>query len=179
MKNFTETNIKGVYEIDLFSQQDHRGTFVKTYHVPTLQKLNLQTKFDESFYSINNKGVIRGMHFQLPPFDHEKIVYCTSGKLLDVIVDLRKNSKTFGKYVEIELSGSNFKAVYLPKGVAHGFAVLENQTCMVYLTSTVHAPQHDSGILFNSFGYKWPFKTALHSDRDLTFKPLHEFNSPF
>lgn len=179
MKVFKETSINGVFEIDLFNLQDHRGTFVKTFHASTLQQYGLHGNFLESFYSVNNKGVIRGMHFQLPPFAHHKIVYCTSGKLIDVIVDLRKNSKTYGKYVTVELSGSNFKAVYLPIGVAHGFAVLQNNTCMVYLTSTEHKPSHDSGILFNSFGYNWPFKNAIHSDRDLTFKPLNEFESPF
>jgi len=77
------------------------------------------------------------------------------------------------------LSGDNFKGVYLPKGCAHGFAVLEDQTCMIYLTSTVHSPEHDSGVLWNSFGFEWPIEEPIQSERDLSFKALAEFESPF
>lgn len=179
MKKLTETAIEGVFEIDFFNMADGRGTFVKPLHKDTLLKHGLNGDFAESFYSINNKGVIRGMHFQTPPEDHSKIVYCTSGRLIDVILDIRKNSKTFGKCISIELSGNNYKGVYLPKGTAHGFCTLEDNTCMTYLTSTVHSPTNDGGILYNSFDFNWPIKNGTHSDRDLTFPTLEEFNSPF
>ncbi|HAS35354.1 MAG TPA: dTDP-4-dehydrorhamnose 3,5-epimerase [Flavobacteriales bacterium] len=176
---FTETEIEGCYVLDFFHIQDDRGSFVKPMHRGELEAQGLDGQFDESFYSVNSKGVVRGMHFQLPPQDHSKIVYCTSGRLLDVILDLRKSSPSYGKTVSVELSGDNFKGVYLPKGCAHGFAVLEDQTCMIYLTSTVHSPEHDSGVLWNSFGFEWPIEEPIQSERDLSFKALAEFESPF
>lgn len=179
MTNFIPTKIEGVFEIDFFNIRDDRGAFVKTFHAEKLAEQGLETNFKESFYSVNNKDVIRGMHFQTPPDDHAKIVYCTSGSLVDVIVDLRKNSNTYGQYITVELSGTNAKGVYLPTGMAHGFCVRENNTCMVYLTSTVHSPKHDGGIRFDSFGYDWPTKQGIHSERDLEFPDLDKFTSPF
>ena len=179
MKSFKETAIEGVFEIEMFHAGDERGMFVKPYHKETLDKLGLQSEFQESFYSTNQKGVIRGMHFQHPPHDHAKLVYCSSGKLLDVILDIRIGSPTYGKSVTIELSGDNYKAVYMPTGVAHGFAVMEDNTCMVYLTSTMHAQSSDYGIHINSFGYKWPFENPITSSRDNQFETLDEIKSPF
>jgi dTDP-4-dehydrorhamnose 3,5-epimerase len=176
---FIETEISGLFVIEMFHQADERGVFVKSLHKDSFAKHGLNTSFDESFYSVNTKNVIRGMHFQNPPHEHSKLVYCTSGKLIDVILDLRKNSPSFGKTFSIELSASNYKAVYLPKGVAHGFCTLEDNTCMIYLTSTVHNPQSDAGILYNSFGFNWPVSNAIHSPRDLSFPAFTEFESPF
>lgn len=179
MKSIKETNIKGVFEIEMFHVGDDRGAFVKPYHADTLEKWGLQSSFKESFYSTNNRGVVRGMHFQRPPHAHEKLVYCSSGRLTDVILDIRKDSPTFGQWAEVELSGDNFKAVYMPIGVAHGFSVLEDNTCMVYLTSTVHNAESDAGVLWNSFGYKWPFLYPTNSERDKTFPNLQDLDSPF
>lgn len=172
-------NISGVFEIDLFHAGDDRGSFVKTLHRPTLEANNLVGTFDESFYSTNKKGVIRGMHFQHPPHDHAKIVYCTSGRLLDVILDIRLGSPTYGQWATVELSGDNRKAVYLPTGMAHGFCVFEDHTTMVYLTSTVHNPGADDGIRIDSFGFDWPINDPIRSARDLEFQGLEEFESPF
>jgi dTDP-4-dehydrorhamnose 3,5-epimerase-like enzyme len=98
---------------------------------------------------------------------------------LDVILDIRVGSPTYGKATCIELSSDNFKAAYLPIGVAHGFCVLEDDTTMIYLTSTVHSSTADDGLLFNSFDFEWPISNGIHSERDLEFKPLAEFDSPF
>lgn len=179
MRSFKELNIPGVFEIDMFHAGDDRGMFVKPYHKNTLNEQGLVSEFRESFYSTNKKGVIRGMHFQHPPHDHAKIVYCTHGRLLDVILDIRVGSPTYGKATCIELSSDNFKAAYLPTGVAHGFCVLEDDTTMIYLTSTVHSSTADDGLLFNSFDFEWPISNGIHSERDLEFKPLAEFDSPF
>jgi len=179
MKGFKETNIPGVFEIDLFHAGDERGMFVKTYHRATMEAQDLVGTFDESFYSTNQHGVIRGMHFQHPPHDHAKIVYCTAGRLIDVILDIRVGSPTYGQCAQVELSADNYKGVYLPKGVAHGFAVLEDSTCMVYLTSTMHAPTADDGIRIDSFGFEWPFEDPIQSERDKKFQTLEELNSPF
>ena len=179
MKTFKELSIPGVYEIEMFHAGDDRGMFVKPYHKEKLVKQGLVSDFQESFYSTNKRGVIRGMHFQHPPFDHAKIVYCTSGRLLDVILDIRVGSPTYGQCAAIELSGGNYKAAYLPTGVAHGFCVLEDNTTMIYLTSTMHSPSADDGIRFDSFGFEWPLKNAVHSDRDLTFQTMKSIDSPF
>lgn len=179
MNNFIETSIPGVYEIEFFHMKDDRGAFVKTFHQGSLAAEGLETDFAESFYSVNNKDVVRGMHFQYPPDDHAKIVYCTNGSLTDVILDIRKDSPTYGQWTTLELSGDNYRGVYLPKGTAHGFCVNEDHTCMVYLTSTVHSPKNDGGILFDSFGYEWPVKYPINSERDLNFPKFEEFESPF
>ncbi len=179
MKSFKEVNIPGVYEIEMFHAGDDRGMFVKSYHKATLEEYGLVSDFQESFYSTNKRGVIRGMHFQLPPFDHAKIVYCTNGRLMDVILDIRAGSPTYGECASIELSGDNYKAAYLPIGVAHGFCVLEDNTNMVYLTSTMYAPSADNGVKYDSFGFDWPIKSGIHSNRDLTFQSLELLDSPF
>lgn len=179
MKQFIETAIPGVFEVELFHAGDARGMFVKPYHKATLEQHGLVSEFRESFYSTNQKGVIRGMHFQYPPHDHAKIVYCTAGRLIDVILDIRTDSPTYGKCATVELSGDNYKAVYMPSGVAHGFAVLEDHTCMVYLTETMHTPSADAGIHIASFDHKWPFEEPITSARDQEFPTLAEIKSPF
>lgn len=173
------TAILGVHVLHFFHAGDDRGMFVKPYHAPTLIQHGLVSDYKESFYSTNQRGVIRGMHFQYPPHDHAKIVYCTSGSLTDVILDLRQGSPTFGQHVCIELSGSNYKGVYMPSGVAHGFAVHEDNTCMIYLTSTPHAPEYDGGVHMDSFGMKWPYDQPITSDRDQRFPTLEALESPF
>lgn len=176
--DFIETDIPGVFKIDLFHAADHRGSFTKTFHADEFELNGLENRFRESFFSINKKNVIRGMHFQKPPDDHAKLVYSCGGRILDVILDLRKNSHTFGKSIAIEISEENSTAVYMPKGVAHGFCCLTTAT-MVYLTSTVHNPESDSGVLWNSFGFEWPVSKVLMSDRDKEFPTFDEINSPF
>ena len=179
MKKFLETKISGVYEIDFFHAEDMRGSFVKTYHKKILEDHGLTGDFHESFYSTNQRGVVRGMHFQFPPHEHAKIVYCTSGRLTDVILDIRIGSPTFGQWAEIELTGSNHKGIYIPVGMAHGFVVLEDNTTMVYLTSTMHNPDADAGIHIKSFGYNWPVESPICSVRDLEFPDFKSMESPF
>ena len=162
---FTETDISGVFEVTLFHAKDERGSFTKTFHKSSFEANNLESNFEESFFSINKKGVIRGMHFQQPPHDHAKLVYASAGKILDVILDLRESSPTYGKYVEIEISDENHKAVYMPKGVAHGFCCLSEAT-MIYLTSTEYSASSESGILWNSFNMDWPVESPVLSSRD-------------
>ncbi len=174
-----ETELSGVYIIENFNATDSRGTFVKTLHASSFKKHQLEAEFTESFYSINQKGVIRGMHFQIPPEDHVKLVYCNAGKLIDVILDIRKDSPTFGKSISVELSGTNYKSVYIPKGFAHGFETLEDHTIMTYLTSTEHSPTCDAGILYNSFGHQWKNENPIISNRDLEFSAFQTFKSPF
>ncbi len=174
-----KTDIDGVCIIDSKSFVDERGLFLKTFHAEFFKKNNLAVDFKEEYYSISNKNVIRGMHFQTPPFDLEKLVYCIKGSVMDVLIDLRKKSATYNKYITIDLNGSDGKIVYIPKGVAHGFCSLEDDTVMMYKVTSVYNSESDKGILWDSFGLKWPIVNPVVSSRDLSFPSLEKFNSPF
>lgn len=174
-----QTLISGVQIIHQFRAEDERGSFVKTFHETTFRDNGILFELKESFYSISKKDVIRGMHFQHPPHDHAKIVFCMGGAILDVVVDIRKGSETFGRYVEIELSMSNNKAIYIPSGMAHGFKALTDDAITYYLVSSQNQKGADDGILYNSFGYDWKCEKPIISQRDTTFKTFDEFDSPF
>lgn len=176
---FHTTHIEGVHIIQLPKFEDKRGIFVKTFHENAFLAQRLPFELKESYFSISHKNVIRGMHFQTPPHEHEKIVFCPQGKILDVIVDLRKYSPTYRQFVSIELSSENHKAVFIPKGCAHGFKSLEDNTITYYLLSSIHVPESDTGILYNSFGMEWNCEHPILSDRDLSFVKLEDFESPF
>nr|WP_240352603.1 dTDP-4-dehydrorhamnose 3,5-epimerase [Pectobacterium versatile] len=167
------TNLANLYEIENRLFKDERGFFVKTYHAPTFIENSLENNFTESFYSTSHKGVLRGMHFQLPPYDHTKLVYCASGEILDVVVDIRIGSKTFGNYFSTILSAEKANALYIGRGYAHGFLTLSESATMVYMTSTVHAPDYDAGIRWDSFGFDWGIDKPIISTRDLSFNPLN------
>jgi len=167
------TQLDGVFEIENKVFEDHRGKFVKTFHEDAFKSHGLEYDFKESFYSVSKKNVLRGMHFQLPPHDHAKLVYVTDGEILDVAVDIRKNSPTFGEYFSTKLSSGNAKSLYMSKGFAHGFLTLSNSATVTYLTTTIHAPEHDSGIRWDSFGFDWwGCDNPIISNRDEAFEGL-------
>ena len=176
-----KTEIEGVLIIDNFNAIDNRGLFAKTYNKFFFNENNLDFEIKESYYSISMKNVIRGMHFQLPPNDHEKLVYVPKGSIIDVVIDLRKESKTFKQFISVELSEENKKSIFIPKGLAHGFKSLKNNTITVYNVSTEYNNKSDQGITYNSFGYNWNVKDPLLSKRDKTFLSLNDFltNNPF
>ena len=116
-----KTNLEGVYIIKNFVAQDERGTFVKTFNKQSFQDTDLNFEIRESSFSISHKDVIRGMNFQVRPHDHEKLVFVALGSIIDVVVDLRKKSPTYKQCLSIELSATNRKSVFIPKGLAHGF----------------------------------------------------------
>lgn len=173
------TKISGCYQIFPQIHSDLRGVFVKTLHAPTFEKWGLCSEFSEEYYSTSIKNVLRGLHFQLPPDDHVKLVYCISGVVKDVLVDLRIGSPTYGEHLCIELSSEIGNAMYIPTGIAHGFWVLSSSSTMVYKTSTVHSPSCDSGIRWDSAGIVWPSDDLIISDRDKTLTSLENFSSPF
>ncbi len=174
-----ETGLDGVFLVETDPLPDERGWFIKTFHFDTFANSGISPTFKESYYSISAKNVIRGMHFQVPPQEHSKLVYVTSGSIIDVIVDIRKKSPTFGKYVLINLSSENRNAVYIEQGFAHGFASLEHGTCVTYLQTTSYSPMHDRGIRFDSFGMNWEIEHPIISSRDSGFPRLDDFASPF
>lgn len=170
--------LPGALLIDLAQFEDARGAFVKTFLYSKFQELGLPTEFKEEFFSTSNAGVIRGMHFQLPPHDHVKLVQCLAGRVLDVLVDLRKGDG-YGRVASVELDAAKPALLFIPKGIAHGFCALEQGSMMMYKTSTEHQPSHDRGIRWDSFGFQWPVDAPIVSDRDRAHPALADFESPF
>jgi dTDP-4-dehydrorhamnose 3,5-epimerase len=129
--------------------------------------------------TVSAKGVLRGLHFQLPPHDHAKLVYCTAGEVMDVAVDLRVDSPTFRQFVCLTLSADQGNMIYLPPGLAHGFYTLSDSATLVYNVTTVYAPSHDAGIRWDSVGIPWPDQDPRVSERDHGFVAMEVFDSPF
>lgn len=159
--------------------EDLRGCFVKTYHASQCAALGVAIELREEFYSISHCGVLRGMHFQLPPHAHDKLVLCLSGRVRDVLLDLRRGPG-YGRIASVELSGTNRSLIFIPKGVAHGFVACEDNSLMLYKTSAEYAPASDCGIRWNSFGFDWGLVRApCLSERDQRHGALQDFDSPF
>ena len=158
--------------------EDQRGCFVKTYHVGLCTELGANLDIREEFYSISHKNVVRGMHFQLSPHAHEKLVYCTRGAVLDVLLDLR-HGDYYGRVASAQLSCENGHLIYIPKGIAHGFVALMDESLMLYKTSTVHTPESDCGIRWDSFGFDWGVDQPIISVRDTQHATFENFASPF
>jgi dTDP-4-dehydrorhamnose 3,5-epimerase len=158
---------------------DDRGLFVKTFHNSTLEAAGIQFELKESYFSLSHKDVIRGMHFQLPPHDHSKVVFCPKGAILDVIVDLRQGSPTYGRYHAAELSEDNHRAYYIPKGFAHGFKALTDGAMTYYLVSSEYHKESDTGVRWDSIGFDWDCPSPVVSARDRSFVGMDEFQSPF
>lgn len=171
---FMNLDIDGVKLIKGNKFSDERGVFLKTFNDDFFINNGINMEIKESFYSISNKDVIRGMHYQNGDYAQDKLVYVPKGKVLDVVLDIRKSSKTFKKFITVELSEENGKILFIPKGCAHGFKVLEDDTIMVYNVSTVYSKDNDCGIRYDSFGIDWGVKDPIMSKRDKEFKPLHE-----
>lgn len=176
-----KTLLKDVFIFNNFNVNDDRGVFVKTFNKNAFNELKLNFEIRESYFSISKRNVIRGMHFQLPPHDHEKLLYVPKGAILDVVVDLRKKSPTYGKHISVELSDQNKKSIFIPKGFAHGFKSLLDDTITVYNVATEYNTSADTGIHFNSFGFDWKVDKPIISQRDFTFESLNNFckNNPF
>lgn len=176
---FTEAKLPGCYILQFPTFRDHRGVFVKTIQHSLFEGRGLEAEFREVFYTVSEPDVLRGMHVQLPPHDHAKVVYCTSGAICDMALDLRVGSPTYGKHEVYELSGLAHNALYLPRGIAHGFYVREGPAVMVYHVTSEHDPVHDTGVLWNSFQAPWPAANPVISLRDAGFETLARFRSPF
>lgn len=177
MEKITEL-LPQTWLLELNPVKDLRGTFVKTLSKSLLDKIGYQFELREEYFSISSKNVIRGMHFQLPPYDHIKIVYCVLGSVLDVLLDLRAGP-SHGKHRSVILDSSAPSLLVIPKGVAHGFKSLTDDSLMIYKTSSEYAPEYDAGILWNSFNFDWGVAKPILSDRDMTHPSFQDFQSPF
>ena len=174
-----ETSLEGCFEIQPTVRSDNRGLFIKTFHSDSFSQLGLSTDFKEMLCTTSVRNVLRGFHFQIPPCDHVKLVYCAFGKVMDVAVDLRKNSATYGKFHALELDAEKGNMFYLPKGFAHGFLTLSDRAVIIYNLTSVYSPEHDKGIMWNSCGIDWKNSCPILSERDKKHPRLEEFNSPF
>lgn len=170
--------LPGAWLARLTHSSDKRGRFVKTFSRSALLKLGLHCDFPEAFYSTSAANVVRGMHFQRPPHAHVKLVHCAAGSVLDVLLDLRAGPG-FGRVAQVHLHASTPTLVVVPAGVAHGFRALADNSLVVYQTSTEHAPTHDDGIRWDSFGFDWGVEQPTLSPRDLQHPILTEFETPF
>ena len=147
---FTKTKIEDVVIIEPNVHGDARGYFVETFRQDKLEEfLGYKINFCQDNESKSSRGVLRGLHYQLPPFAQTKLVRVIKGKVLDVAVDIRKNSPTFGQYVSVELSSENKKQLLVPRGFAHGFVVLEDDTVFAYKVDNYYSPECDRGIAFD------------------------------
>ncbi len=165
---FEKTSIPDVILITPKVFEDERGFLFETYEKSAFEKAGICGDFVLNFESRSKYGVLRGLHFQKKPYGQAKIVRCTSGKILDVAVDIRKDSATFEKYVSVELSEKNKKMLYIPKGFAHGFVVLSEFADVFYSVDNVYAPKYESGIIWNDHtaNIKWPIDAPLISEKD-------------
>lgn len=182
--NFIKTDIPDVIVVEPKVHGDERGYFVETFRADKLEEfLGYTINFCQDNESKSSRGVLRGLHYQLAPAAQTKLVRVIEGRVLDVAVDIRKGSSTFGKHVAVELSGKNKKQLLVPKGFAHGFVVLEDDTIFAYKVDNYYSPQNDRGIAFDdvSLGIDWtmPFKELKLSAKDKVQPKLSETDDVF
>ena len=169
---FNETKLKGSYIIDIEKTNDKRGFFARTWDKNIFEQKGLNSNLAQCNISFNKKkGTLRGMHYQIAPYEETKLVRCTRGKIFDVIIDLRQESSTFKQWFGIELSEENHKMIYVPKGFAHGFQTLKNDTEVFYHISEKYIPRYSRGIRWDdkAFKIKWPLKPSIISKKDYIY----------
>lgn len=173
-----KNSIQGVFEITLKPIADNRGFFMRTYDLQIFNQNGLQTQWVQENHSKSiQKDIIRGLHLQLPPFAETKMIRCIKGEVMDVFVDLRKNSPTFGKWGSVIISESNFKCVYIPKGFAHGFCSLTGNCEVVYKVDNYYNKPSELGIIWNDpdVGIAWPVDKPILSEKDSMNMTLKQF----
>ena len=178
-----KTEIEGVVIIEPRIFKDDRGYFYESFSQCEFEEKVCRTTFVQDNQSKSSYGVVRGLHFQKPPYSQSKLVRCVKGKVLDVAVDIRKGSPTYGQHVAVELTEDNHRQFFVPRGFAHGFAVLSETAVFQYKCDNFYAPQADGGIsiLDESLGIDWqiPMDKALLSEKDTKHPLLKDFDSPF
>ncbi|MCH9030401.1 MAG: dTDP-4-dehydrorhamnose 3,5-epimerase [Bacteroidetes bacterium] len=172
---FESLDLKGAYLIKPELHEDERGFFARSFCKKEFQEQGLINEFIQCNISYNkSKGTLRGMHYQLPPHEEIKLVRCTKGSIYDVIVDLRKNSPTRGKWLDIEINEDNRHMIYIPEGFAHGYISLVNDTEVFYQMSTYYDADSVSGFCWNDpvINIKWPIENIIVSEKDQTLPSL-------
>lgn len=173
---FNHTTLKDAFLIDIEKREDLRGFFARAWDVKEFeQNVSNSNLVQCNISRSNKKGTIRGMHYQKNPHEEAKLIRCTKGKIYDVIIDLRPNSKSYKKWEAFELSSSNYKLLYVPEGFAHGFQSLEDNTEIFYQVSQFYSPGAEIGIRWNDpcFNISWPLEITEISDKD---RNIEDFN---
>ena len=169
---FKETALRGAFIIEPEPIMDERGFFSCTFSQTEFERRGLNGRIAENNLSFNKKrGTLRGMHYQAAPYGQAKLVHCTAGAIYDVIIDLRRSSPTFKHWAAIELSAANYRMLYIPEGMAHGFQTLADNSCVFYQMSEVFAPDYARGVRWNdpAFGIQWPPDERTIIARDLSY----------
>ncbi|SMD13493.1 dTDP-4-dehydrorhamnose 3,5-epimerase [Sporomusa malonica] len=169
---FTETGISGAYCIDLELIKDNRGFFARMWCEKEFKEHGLNSNLVQCNLSYNiSRGTLRGMHYQSAPYEEAKLVTCIAGSIYDVILDLRRDSPTFRQWKAFELSASNYRMLYIPEGVAHGFQTLQDDTCVFYQLSDFYHPEAAWGVRWDdpSFGMEWPITEKIMSKKDQAY----------
>ena len=172
---FTQLDIAGAYVIDLEPHRDARGFFARTFCAREYEKRGLVATFAQCSTSFNvRRGTLRGMHYQVAPHEEAKVVRCTAGSIVDVIVDMRAGSPTYARWCSTELTARNRRTLYIPPGIAHGFQTLEDDTEVFYQISLEYVPSAARGIRWNDpqLGIEWPICDPVLSPRDAAFPDL-------
>jgi dTDP-4-dehydrorhamnose 3,5-epimerase len=178
---FTPLHIEGLVLVEPKIFGDHRGYFYESYNANEFAKNDIPTNFVQDNQSLSNKGTLRGLHFQRPPFDQGKMVRVVQGSVLDVVVDIRTNSATYGQHLAVELTAQNHYMLWVPPGFAHGFCTLEDDTIFSYKCTNFYNVESEMGLAYNdaSLQIKWPDIPSILSQRDRSHPSFQDFKSPF
>ncbi|GBD98068.1 dTDP-4-dehydrorhamnose 3,5-epimerase [bacterium BMS3Abin07] len=166
---FKETSLAGAYIITIEKREDERGFFARSWCKNEFESHGLNSSFVQANVSFNKKsGTLRGMHYQVNPYEETKLMRCTRGAIYDVIIDLRPDSPTYKQWIGVELTAENYTMLFVPENFAHGFQTLEDGTEVTYQVSQFYSPGSEQGIRFNDtgFGIKWPVDIRVISDKD-------------
>ena len=177
---FTETRLKGAFVVDLDRKTDERGFFARAFCQNEFRDHGLKSAIAQANVASNaTKGTVRGMHFQYPPAAETKLVRCTRGAILDIIVDLRPESPTYLEHISVELNEDNMTALYVPERFAHGYQVLRDGTDTSYQVGEFYTPSAEGGLRYDDprLGLKWPLPVTVISSKDQAFRPLSEIES--
>jgi dTDP-4-dehydrorhamnose 3,5-epimerase len=166
---FSETELKGAFILEVKKLEDERGFFGRTFCQKEFEKHGMNPHVVQANVSYNKfKGILRGMHYQLHPYEETKLVRCVRGAIYDVIIDLRKDSPTYTKWIGVELKEDSYQMLFVPEGFGHGFITLEDNTEVIYQVSQFYTPGAESGIRWNDpvFDIKWPIEPLIISQKD-------------
>mmetsp|Transcript_195 Transcript_195/g.207 ORF Transcript_195/g.207 Transcript_195/m.207 type:complete len:185 (-) Transcript_195:144-698(-) len=180
---FIKTEISDVYILEPSVFGDSRGYFLESFNLKKFEENVCEIQFVQDNESKSSKGVLRGLHFQKPPFNQAKLVRCIEGRVMDVAVDVRKGSPTYGRHVAVELSGENKRQLFVPRGFAHGFSVLSETAVFAYKVDNTYAPEYDCGIIWNDkdLNINWGLEEGevKLSEKDKDLAPFSNLDSPF
>jgi dTDP-4-dehydrorhamnose 3,5-epimerase len=176
-----ETGFPGLFELEPRVFEDARGYFYESYSKSFFEQIGVQDEFVQDNQSLSQRGVVRGLHFQAPPFAQGKLVRVITGAVLDIALDIRKGSPTYGKHHSVHLSAENKKLFWIPAGFAHGFCTLQDNTIFTYKCTNVYAKNSEGCILWNdeSLNIDWEIDNPIISEKDKDGTAWHDFETPF